>query len=166
MALTQSDANRPTLVELLVLIVLSSEPKERSHHLNTNYSQSATSMSIHQTHLIWLYSNNIIIAVIYIYLYICNLNWEKMGGGYLWSSSAFDSRTGQILLIALFVMIASFYAGTLFSHNSSIFVPQSLSYSTNSSSSLFTPTGNYFLLSPYRYMSNFTFYLFITASFT
>lgn len=58
-------------------------------------------------------------------------------GGYLWTSSAFDSKTGQILLIALFVMIASFYAGTLFSHNSSSFVPQQFSSSstTNSSSS-------------------------------
>lgn len=49
-------------------------------------------------------------------------------------SAAFDSKTGQILLIALFVMIASFYAGTLFSHNSDPFVPQQQLISNSSSS--------------------------------
>ncbi|KAL1813505.1 hypothetical protein ACET3Z_023570 [Daucus carota] len=55
-----------------------------------------------------------------------------MSGGYM--SAAFDSKTGQILLIALFVMIASFYAGTLFSHNSDPFVPQQQLISNSSSS--------------------------------
>lgn len=49
-------------------------------------------------------------------------------------SSAFDSKTGQILLIALFIMIASFYAGTLFSHNSDFYVSQQQLISNSSSS--------------------------------
>lgn len=37
-------------------------------------------------------------------------------------SSAFDSRSGQLILLALLLMIASFYTGTLFGHNSSPYI--------------------------------------------
>ncbi|XP_057506942.1 probable methyltransferase PMT7 [Actinidia eriantha] len=53
-------------------------------------------------------------------------------GGYLWSSSAFDSKSGQLFLLILLVMIASFYSGTFFGSNSSAYVSQ---FPSNSSSS-------------------------------
>uniref|UniRef100_A0A5B6ZZI6 Methyltransferase n=1 Tax=Davidia involucrata TaxID=16924 RepID=A0A5B6ZZI6_DAVIN len=56
-------------------------------------------------------------------------------GGYLWSSSAFDSKSGRLILVALLVMIASFYTGTLFGRNSAIYVPQLASTSSSLSSS-------------------------------
>lgn len=34
-------------------------------------------------------------------------------------NSAFDWKVGQIIMVALLVMIASFYTGTLFGNNSS-----------------------------------------------
>lgn len=56
-----------------------------------------------------------------------------MGGYLLWSSSAFDSKSGQVILVALLVMIASFYTGTLFGSNSSLYVSQLPSNSSPSS---------------------------------
>ncbi|PSS15707.1 Methyltransferase [Actinidia chinensis var. chinensis] len=54
-------------------------------------------------------------------------------GGYLWSSSAFDSKSGQLFLLILLVMIASFYSGTFFGSNSSAYVSQFPSNSWSSS---------------------------------
>lgn len=58
-----------------------------------------------------------------------------MGGYYLWSSSAFDSKSGQLILVALLVMIASFYTGTLFGNNSSLYNVSQLGSNSSSSSS-------------------------------
>ncbi|KAK6945196.1 putative S-adenosyl-L-methionine-dependent methyltransferase [Dillenia turbinata] len=53
-----------------------------------------------------------------------------MGGYALWA--AFDSKSGQFILLALLVMVGSFYVGTLFGNNRSpIFAPE---LSSNSSS--------------------------------
>ncbi|KAK2970388.1 hypothetical protein RJ640_011937, partial [Escallonia rubra] len=51
-------------------------------------------------------------------------------GGLVWSSSAFDTKSGRIILVTLLVMVASFYTGTLFGHNSSIYAPQIASNSS------------------------------------
>ncbi|CAK9184015.1 unnamed protein product [Ilex paraguariensis] len=59
-------------------------------------------------------------------------------GGFLWSSSAFDSKSGQMILIVLLVMIASFYTGTLFGRNSPIYVPQQQQQLAPSNSSSFS----------------------------
>ncbi|XAR69615.1 Sarcosine/dimethylglycine N-methyltransferase [Bertholletia excelsa] len=59
--------------------------------------------------------------------------------GFLWSSSAFDSKSGQLILVALLIMIASFYTGTLFGKNSSIYVSQ---LPSGDSSSLSSAPGN------------------------
>ncbi|XP_059646197.1 probable methyltransferase PMT6 [Cornus florida] len=56
-------------------------------------------------------------------------------GGFLWSSSAFDSKSGQLILVSLLVMTASFYTGTFFGRNSSIYAPQLPSNSSSLSSS-------------------------------
>ncbi|XP_009798516.1 putative methyltransferase PMT7 [Nicotiana tabacum] len=45
-------------------------------------------------------------------------------GGSLISSRAFDWKTGQMIMVALLVMISFFYSGTLFGHNPSLYVPQ------------------------------------------
>ncbi|KAM7500081.1 hypothetical protein LguiA_024495 [Lonicera macranthoides] len=55
-------------------------------------------------------------------------------GGYLWSSSAFDSKSGQMILVILLVMVASFYTGTLFGRDASVYVSQQ--FASNSSSLL------------------------------
>ncbi|XP_052173631.1 probable methyltransferase PMT6 [Diospyros lotus] len=58
-------------------------------------------------------------------------------GGRLWGlSSLFGSKSGQLLMVGLLVMIASFYTGTLFGNtNSSVNVSQLPSGSSSSSSS-------------------------------
>ncbi|KAK7267138.1 hypothetical protein RIF29_19802 [Crotalaria pallida] len=56
-----------------------------------------------------------------------------MGGFAL--GSAFDSKSGQIIMIALLLMIVSFYVGTLFGNNAPLYVSQQASRSSSSSSS-------------------------------
>ncbi|KAF3675462.1 putative methyltransferase PMT7 [Capsicum annuum] len=64
-------------------------------------------------------------------------------GGSLISSRAFDWYTGQMIIIALLVMVGSFYTGTLFGKNSSLYATQeqqqqqqeSLSVDSNGSTS-------------------------------
>ncbi|XP_010273272.1 PREDICTED: probable methyltransferase PMT7 [Nelumbo nucifera] len=56
-------------------------------------------------------------------------------------TSAFDSKTGQMLLLALLIMVASFYTGTLFGNNTAIYVslspsPVSGSHSDSSPGSI------------------------------
>ncbi|XP_028766752.1 probable methyltransferase PMT7 isoform X2 [Neltuma alba] len=53
-------------------------------------------------------------------------------------SSAFDSKSGQMIMIALLLMIVSFYAGTLFGNNVPIYASQLLSNSSIRSSFLVT----------------------------
>ncbi|KAF5178259.1 S-adenosyl-l-methionine-dependent methyltransferases superfamily protein [Thalictrum thalictroides] len=50
-------------------------------------------------------------------------------------SLAFDSKTGQLILITLLIMIGSFYTGTHFGNNSALLIPQSSSLSGSESSS-------------------------------
>ncbi|KAJ4849203.1 hypothetical protein Tsubulata_047622 [Turnera subulata] len=57
-----------------------------------------------------------------------------MGGGYA-LGSAFDSKSGQMIMVALLLMAASFYTGTLFGNNAPIYVSQFSSSSSISSSS-------------------------------
>jgi hypothetical protein len=58
---------------------------------------------------------------------------RKMGGYSL--GSAFDSKSEQMIMVALLLMVGSFYTGTRFgNNNASIYVSQ-LSSSSNSSSS-------------------------------
>lgn len=45
-------------------------------------------------------------------------------------SAAFDLKSGQLILLALLVMIGAFYSGTFFGNNSAIYVPQ---FTSNSS---------------------------------
>ncbi|CAN4109166.1 unnamed protein product [Withania somnifera] len=45
-------------------------------------------------------------------------------GGSLISSRAFDWYTGQMIIIALLIMVGSFYTGTLFGQNPSLYIPQ------------------------------------------
>lgn len=50
-------------------------------------------------------------------------------------SAAFDWKTGQLIMVALLIMVASFYTGTLFSGDDSLYVPQLPSNSSSSASS-------------------------------
>jgi hypothetical protein len=56
-------------------------------------------------------------------------------GGYA-LGSAFDSKSGQMIMVALLLMVGSFYAGTLFGNNGPIYVSQLPSNSSSPSSSL------------------------------
>lgn len=49
-------------------------------------------------------------------------------------SWAFDSRSGQLILVALLLMVASFYSGTLFGHKSAFYLQQHQDLSSSSSS--------------------------------
>lgn len=48
--------------------------------------------------------------------------------------SAFDSKSGQMIVVALLLMVGSFYLGTLFGNNAPIYVSHLSSSSSNSSS--------------------------------
>ncbi|KDP26221.1 hypothetical protein JCGZ_22467 [Jatropha curcas] len=54
-----------------------------------------------------------------------------MGGGYA-LRSAFDSKSGQLIMVALLLMVGSFYFGTLFGNNGSIYI---YNFSSSNSSS-------------------------------
>ncbi|GMY19130.1 probable methyltransferase PMT7 [Fagus crenata] len=56
-------------------------------------------------------------------------------GGYA-LGSAFDSKSGQMIMVALLLMVGSFYAGSLFGNNGPIYVSQLPSNSSSPSSSL------------------------------
>ncbi|KAI3514401.1 hypothetical protein L1887_12777 [Cichorium endivia] len=60
-------------------------------------------------------------------------------GGFAWSTSAFDLKSGQTILLALLVMVVSFYSGTFFGRNPSLYVNQ-LALNSSSSKSRGTPT--------------------------
>eukprot|EP00262_Sarcandra_glabra_P019776 TRINITY_DN7611_c0_g1_i1.p1 TRINITY_DN7611_c0_g1~~TRINITY_DN7611_c0_g1_i1.p1 ORF type:complete len:593 (-),score=58.63 TRINITY_DN7611_c0_g1_i1:72-1850(-) len=49
-------------------------------------------------------------------------------------STAFDSKSGQLILLTLLLMIGSFYTGTLFGRKSSIYLPQDTSFSSQGDS--------------------------------
>ena len=55
--------------------------------------------------------------------------------------SAFDSKSGQMIMVALLLMVGTFYAGTLFGNNGPIYVSELPSNSSSSSPSSFS-TGN------------------------
>ncbi|KVI12098.1 putative S-adenosyl-L-methionine-dependent methyltransferase [Cynara cardunculus var. scolymus] len=59
-------------------------------------------------------------------------------GGFAWSTSAFDTKSGRIILLALLVMVATFYIGTFFGRNPSFYVDQ---FALNASSSKSSETG-------------------------
>ena len=54
--------------------------------------------------------------------------------------SAFDSKSGQMIMVALLLMVGTFYAGTLFGNNGPIYVSELPSNSSSSPSSF--STGN------------------------
>ncbi|XP_015900643.3 probable methyltransferase PMT7 [Ziziphus jujuba] len=58
-----------------------------------------------------------------------------MAGGGFSLGSAFDTKSGQMIMVALLLMAGSFYAGTLFGNQSPIYVSQHTSNSSSSSSS-------------------------------
>ncbi|KAJ9184944.1 hypothetical protein P3X46_004629 [Hevea brasiliensis] len=58
-------------------------------------------------------------------------------GGYA-LGSAFDSKSGQMIMVALLLMVGSFYLGTLFGNNAPIYVSQSSSSNSSSSPDLST----------------------------
>ncbi|XP_047308890.1 probable methyltransferase PMT7 [Impatiens glandulifera] len=60
-------------------------------------------------------------------------------GSFLWTSTAFDLKSGQLILVFLLIMIASFYTGTLFGNNSSIYVSQIPSNSSSLLSDSLSP---------------------------
>ena len=49
--------------------------------------------------------------------------------------SAFDSKSGQMIMVALLLMVGTFYAGTLFGNNGPIYVSELPSNSSSSSPS-------------------------------
>lgn len=57
----------------------------------------------------------------------------KMGGFAI--GSAFDSKSGQIIMASLLLMIVSFYAGTMFGNNAPLYISQLPAPSSSSSSS-------------------------------
>ncbi|XVF56248.1 hypothetical protein PTKIN_Ptkin06aG0103600 [Pterospermum kingtungense] len=59
-------------------------------------------------------------------------------GGYA-LGSAFDSKSGQMIMLALLLMVASFYVGNLFGNNAPIYISQ------DSSSSSFSPAVSTFI---------------------
>lgn len=61
---------------------------------------------------------------------------EREMGGYA-LGSAFDSKSGQMIMLALLLMVGSFYLGTLFGNNAPIYVSQS--FASNSSSAVSSP---------------------------
>ncbi|XWS43080.1 hypothetical protein CRYUN_Cryun16bG0070800 [Craigia yunnanensis] len=60
-------------------------------------------------------------------------------GGYA-LGSAFDSRAGQMIMVALLLMVGSFYVGNLFGNNAPIYISQDSG--TSSSSSASTPSSS------------------------
>lgn len=83
----------------------------------------------------------------------------SMGGFAI--GSAFDSKSGQIIMAALLFMIVSFYAGTLFGNNAPLYISNLPSSSNTSSSS----NGNNF--KPHSLVFTFRFHIsFIHASVT
>ncbi|CAI9297671.1 unnamed protein product [Lactuca saligna] len=60
-------------------------------------------------------------------------------GSFAWSTSAFDLKSGQTILLALLVMIFFFYSGTFFGRNSSLYINQ-LALNSSSSKSPGNPT--------------------------
>ena len=56
--------------------------------------------------------------------------------------SAFDSKSGQMIMVALLLMVGTFYAGTLFGNNGPIYVSELPSNSSSSSSPSSFSTGN------------------------
>lgn len=65
-----------------------------------------------------------------------------MGGFAL--GSAFDSKSGQIIMAALLLMIVSFYVGTLFGNNAPLYVSQLASHSSSSFPNNVSSNGNLF----------------------
>ena len=65
-----------------------------------------------------------------------------MGG--LALGSAFDSKSGQIIMAALLLMIVSFYTGTLFGNNAPLYVSQLDSNSPSSFPNNVSSNGNLF----------------------
>ena len=55
--------------------------------------------------------------------------------------SAFDSKSGQMIMVALLLTVGTFYAGTIFGNNDPIYVSKLPSNSSSSSPSSFS-TGN------------------------
>ncbi|XVE61047.1 hypothetical protein DITRI_Ditri06bG0008900 [Diplodiscus trichospermus] len=55
-----------------------------------------------------------------------------MGG--LALGSAFDSKSGQMIMVALLLMVGSFYVGNLFGNNAPIYISQDSDTSSSSSS--------------------------------
>lgn len=63
-------------------------------------------------------------------------------GGFATIGSAFDSKSGQIIMASLLLMIVSFYLGTLFGNNTPLYIshlPSPSSFNNNTPSS----NGNY-----------------------
>lgn len=52
-----------------------------------------------------------------------------MGGGFS-LGSAFDTKSGKMIMVALLLMAGSFYAGTLFGNQAPIYVSQRTSNSS------------------------------------
>ena len=75
--------------------------------------------------------------------------------------SAFDSKSGQIIMAALLLMVVSFYAGTLFGNNAPLYVSQftSRSSSSSSSSTALPSSSNGNLFSSTQLQSSFLFSL-------
>ena len=73
---------------------------------------------------------------------------------------AFDSKSGQMVMVALLLMVGTFYAGTLFGNNGPIYVSELPSNSSSSPSSF--STGNTSLSLS---LFNFNGYLFFFGGF-
>ena len=74
--------------------------------------------------------------------------------------SAFDSKSSQMVMVALLLMVGTFYAGTLFGNNGPIYVSELPSNSSSSPSSF--STGNTSLSLS---LFNFNGYLFFFGGF-
>lgn len=70
-------------------------------------------------------------------------------GGYA-LGSAFDLKSGKMIMVALLLMVGSFYLGTIFGNNAAIYISQT---SSNSSSLLGISLLNLSLFSYYLILS-------------
>jgi len=105
--------------------------QEFGHSARTSYSLSLS--LIHQSlHMLHWFS----------ILQPTRIRRRKTMGGFGTIGSAFDSKSGQIIMASLLLMIVSFYVGTLFGNNTPLYISHLPSPSSNNNTTL-SSNGNY-----------------------
>lgn len=74
-----------------------------------------------------------------------------------------SARSGQTIMVALVLMVGSFYAGSIFGNNSPIYISQPSSSSNSSSSP--SQSGSLFALSVFFFLQSLSFFLYTSLNF-